>query len=182
MSPWQTSCLSDSTWHHTDREIINRKGAGPPPSSNPSGYRQSSGIQRWAPAGHLLCIWLRRRLCCECRLAHLGSLLFLSLLGLPCCDCVFSSYVNGFYRAGSEVVVPKLGRSAACGIFQNQGSNPRPRIWGRILNHWALGKSGSFCRHTASTKLRTPVAKAWSLNHWTAREVSWQYFYRVNFI
>ena len=79
---------------------------------------------------------------------YLFYLLFLSVLGFPCCDYVFSSYVSGFYSAGSEVVVPKLSCSAAYGIFQNRGSNPRPHICGRILNNWALGKSGSFCRHS----------------------------------
>ena len=43
--------------------------------------------------------------------------------------------VRGLWSTGSVVVVHGLSCSAACGIFQDQGSNPCPRIGRKILNH-----------------------------------------------
>ena len=66
---------------------------------------------------------------------------FFAVWGLPCCVRVFSgcsewgllwscgvqaavAAARGLQSPGSEVVVPWLGYSAACGIFLNQGPNP----------------------------------------------------------
>ena len=42
---------------------------------------------------------------------------------------------RGLQSAGSVVVAHRLSCSAACGIFPDQGSNPCPLLWERILNH-----------------------------------------------
>ena len=81
--------------------------------------------------------------------------LFLAVLGLRFCARAFSSCgkwgplfiavrrplllrSTGSRRAGSVIVAHGLSRSAACGIFPDQGSNPCPLHWqadSRPLRH-----------------------------------------------
>ena len=49
----------------------------------------------------------------------------------------------GLWSAGSVVVVQGLSCSATCGIFLDQGSNPRPLHCKGILNCWTT-KEASF--------------------------------------
>ena len=44
---------------------------------------------------------------------------------------------TGSRRAGSVIVAHGPSRSAACGIFPDQGSNPCPLHWQAFLNHCA---------------------------------------------
>ena len=87
-------------------------------------------------------------------------------------------------RAGSVVVAHGASRSAACGIFPDQGLNPCPlhcQADSQPLRHQGSPQFSFFLTvpRTACGILFPrpgiepvpPAVEVWSLNHWTAREV-----------
>ena len=74
---------------------------------------------------------------------HCGALAF-HCRGLSCCGG------TGSRRAGSVVVAHGRSRSAACGIFPDQGSNPCPLHWqadSQPLRHQGSPKSFIFKKY-----------------------------------
>ena len=79
-------------------------------------------------------------LCCGARTSHYG--------GFSCCRAQTPEH-------GSVAAAHKLCCPEACGVFPDQGSNPRPL-------HWQADSFFFF---------NWRILALWNLNHWTTREV-----------
>ena len=77
---------------------------------------------------------------------------------------------TGSRRAGSVVVAHGLSRSAACGIFPDQGSNPVPCIGRRILNHCAT-REAPWCSLYSTVDRRVQFFKKRKITAYTLSEV-----------
>ena len=156
--------------HHTGdcvstREAQLRSEAFDKPANPGLGDSHSHGLPpRRSPAERLLFFWLRWALLLPegvlwLRREQAGLWLWsagFSLLRLPCLST--GSRVRGLRFAVNGLSCPK-----ACGVFPEQGSNPSPLLWRRVLKVWTTGEPCT--EHPAGTVALSLMAARGRKNH-----------------